>query len=202
MEVKHIVKAEIIKTRNWTESLIKKHLGEADMLKTNPNYKGGAQMKLFLLERVLQVEKSKEFQVDFEKSKRRRIASLNVIKTKTDNLIHNINNLEIVVEKIGFNILLKATIDHYNSRNIFSFINEKTLDTKTKNRLMVNYIRHHLTSYESFLDDINCQVGKLKAYKTLNRRLYDKISEVYPTLKMECSNQLNIKIQRMIFHKR
>jgi hypothetical protein len=198
MEVKHIVKAEIIKTRNWTESMIKKHLGEPDLLKTNPNYKSGAQMKLFLLERVRQVENSKEFQVDFEKSKKRRIAALNMTKTKTDNLIHNINNLEIVVEKIGFYKLLKATIDHYNSRNIFSCINENTLDTKTKNRLMVNYIRHHLTSYESFLDDINCQVGKLKAYKTLNRKLYDKISEVYPTLKMECSNQLNIKLQRMI----
>jgi ribosome-associated protein YbcJ (S4-like RNA binding protein) len=197
MEAKHIVKTEIIKTRNWTESLIKKHLGEPDLLKTNPHYKSGSQMKLFLLERVIQVENSKEFQVDFEKSKRRRIAALNMIKTKTENLIHNINNIEIMVEKIDFYKLLKDTIDQYNSRNIFSWINEKTLDTKTKNRLMVNYIRHHLTSYESFLDTFNCQVGKLKAYKTLNRRIYDKISEVYPTLKMECSNQLNIKLQRM-----
>ena len=31
----------------------------------------------------------------------------------------------------------------------------------------------------------------------LNRRIYDKIAEVYPLLKMECSNQLNIKLQRM-----
>jgi ribosome-associated protein YbcJ (S4-like RNA binding protein) len=197
MEAKHIVKTEIIKTRNWTESLIKKHLGEPDLLKTNPHYKSGSQMKLFLLERVIQVENSKEFQVDFEKSKRRRIAALNMIKTKTENLIHNINNIEIMVEKIDFYKLLKDTIDQYNSRNIFSWINEKTLDNKTKNRLIVNYIRHHLTSYELFLDDITCRVGKLKAYKTLNRRIYDKIAEVYPLLKMECSNQLNIKLQRM-----
>ena len=154
-------------------------------------------MKLFLLERVLQVENSKGFQVDFEKSKKRRAEAIKMVKTKTDNLIDNINNLEVVVEKIDFNKLLKATINQYNSRNIFSWINEKTLDNKTKNRLIVNYIRHHLTSYESFLDDITCQVGKLKAYKTLNRRIYDKISEVYPTLKLECSNQLNIKLQRM-----
>ncbi len=197
MEVKHIVKTEITKTRNWTESLIKKHLGEPDLLKTNPHYKNGSQMKLFLLERVLKVENSKEFQDDFEKSKRRRAGAIKMVKTKTDNLINNINNLEVVVEKIDFHKLLKATINQYNSRNIFSWINEKTLDNKTKNRLIVNYIRHHLTSYESFLDDIACQVGKLKAYKTLNRRIYDKISEVYPTLKMECSNQLNIKLQRM-----
>ena len=197
MEVKHIVKSEIIKTRNWTESLIKKHLGEPDLLKTNPHYKSGSQMKLFLIERVLKVENSKEFQDDFEKSKRRRAGAIKMVKTKTDNLIDNINNLEVVVEKIDFNKLLKATINQYNSRNIFSWINEKTLDNKTKNRLIVNYIRHHLTFYESFLDDITCQVGKLKAYKTLNRRIYDKISEVYPTLKMECSNQLNIKLQRM-----
>ena len=150
MEAKHIVKTEIIKTRNWTESLIKKHLGEPDLLKTNPHYKSGSQMKLFLLERVIQVENSKEFQVDFEKSKRRRIAALNMIKTKTENLIHNINNIEIMVEKIDFYKLLKDTIDQYNSRNIFSWINEKTLDNKTKNRLIVNYIRHHLTSYELF----------------------------------------------------
>jgi hypothetical protein len=197
MEAKHIVKSEIIKTRNWTESLIKKHLGESDLLKTNPRYKSGSQMKLFLLERVLKVENSKEFQVDFEKSKRRRAGAIKMVKTKTDNLIDNINNLEVVVEKIDFYKLLNDTINQYNSRNIFSWINEKTLDNKTKNRLLVNYIRHHLTSYESFLDDINCQVGKLKAYKTLNRRIYDKIAEVYPLLKKECSNQLNIKLQRM-----
>jgi hypothetical protein len=197
MEAKYIVKTEIIKTRSWTETLIKKHLGEPDLLKSNPHYKGGSQMKLFLLERVIKVENSKEFQVDFEKSKKRRSGAIKMVKTKTDNLIDHINNLEIVVEKIDLHKLLNATINQYNSRNVFSWMNEKTLDIKTKNRLMVNYIRHHLTSYESFLDDINFQVGKLKAYKTLNRRIYDKIAEVYPLLKIECSNQLNLKLQKM-----
>ena len=197
MEVKYISQSEIIKSRNWTIGLIKKHLIEPDLIKSNPHYKGSNKMRLFLLERVDLIENSSEFMSDYEKSIKRKENSLKMIKTKTDNLIDSITHLEIVLEKIENKRLLNYAIDHYNSRNFWNWMEKNSLDAKTKERLIVNYIRHELTSYECVLGALKCKVGKLKGYELLNRKIYDKIGEIYPFLKKECLNQMNNKLQRM-----
>jgi hypothetical protein len=69
-------------------------------------------------------------------------------------------------------------------------------DARFLERILVNYIRHQLTIYESELEEIYGKVGNDDGYKLLNNKIYDKISEVYPSLKNECNRQLSLKFER------
>lgn len=50
-----------LKSRGWTDSLIKTFLGEPDKLARNPHYSSSAPMRLYLLERVEAVERTPAF---------------------------------------------------------------------------------------------------------------------------------------------
>ena len=67
-------------------------------------------------------------------------------------------------------------------------------DSVFLNRVIVNYLRHNLSNYDSKLDDIFGKVGKSEAYRIINTKIYAKIAEVYPVLKDECDNQLMSKL--------
>jgi hypothetical protein len=57
--------------RFWTDSLIKKFLGEPDKLGINPHYRTGPRVRLYNLKRVVDVEKSPEFKEAFVASQKR-----------------------------------------------------------------------------------------------------------------------------------
>jgi hypothetical protein len=58
----------------WTPTAIKKFLGEPDKLIRNPVYRNGPQMRMFLTERVEQIEATDEWKA-WEESNRRRSAA-------------------------------------------------------------------------------------------------------------------------------
>ena len=72
MVKKELISASGLKwERFWTDSLIKKFLGEPDKLGINPHYRTGPKVRLYNLKRVVEVERTKEFQEAFITSQKR-----------------------------------------------------------------------------------------------------------------------------------
>ena len=66
--------------RYWTDSLIKKFLGEPDKLGMNPVIRTGPKVRFYNLKRVVDVERTPEFQEAFTKSQKRSKQSKTVSK--------------------------------------------------------------------------------------------------------------------------
>ena len=66
--------------RYWTDSLIKKFLGEPDKLGMNPVIRTGPKVRFYNLKRVVDVERTPEFQEAFIKSQKRSKQSTTVSK--------------------------------------------------------------------------------------------------------------------------
>jgi hypothetical protein len=65
-----------LKTRGWTATAIRQFLGEHDEQRPNPQYPGAAPMRLYLTERVLEAEATKDFRAWREASDRRRASRM------------------------------------------------------------------------------------------------------------------------------
>lgn len=194
MKKEFITKTEIKTRRKWTESLIVKYLPEPDLIKNNPVFRGTTEMKLYKVSRIDEIEKSEMFLIDFQKTTLRRERSKKMVRTKTDNLLNKISNISISVEEYNRQELIKLVIDSYNQRNNHKEpISQRETDQATMERLMVNYIRHQLTSYDYILMELYSKVGKEHAYKLLNKRIYKSIGDVYPYLIEECALQIMAK---------
>jgi hypothetical protein len=194
MTKEFITKTEIKTRRKWTESLITKYLPDPDLIKNNPMFRGASEMKLYKVSRIDEIEKCELFLIDFQKTSLRRKKSKKMVNTKTDNLLNKISNISISVKEYNRQELVKMVIDSYNQRNNHKEpISQRETDQTTMERLMVNYIRHELTSYDDILMELYSKTGKEQAYKLLNERIYKSIGEVYPYLIEECALQIITK---------
>jgi len=194
MTKEFITKTEIKTRRKWTESLITKYLPDPDLIKNNPMFRGASEMKLYKVSRIDEIEKCELFLIDFQKTSLRRKKSKKMVNTKTDNLLNKISNFSISVKEYNRQELIKMVIDSYNQRNNHKEpISQRETDQTTMERLMVNYIRHELTSYDDILMELYSKTGKEQAYKLLNERIYKSIGEVYPYLIEECALQIITK---------
>lgn len=72
--VKYITKSTL-KTRGWTDSLIKHFLPKPHKNKKNPHYSCAAPMCLYSLYIVEIIEKTEEFCIKFEKVKKRKLGA-------------------------------------------------------------------------------------------------------------------------------
>lgn len=116
-----------------------------------------------------------------------------------------INTWKINLEHKDLKVIEKNAICSYNQfkqersdeseEENYDFIpaNSKS-DRIFLNRIIVNYLRHNLSDYDSKLGDIFGRVGTSEAYRIINEKIYSKIAEVYPELKDECDNQLMRKL--------
>jgi len=196
-EKTHYTKTTLIKHRGWTEKAIKLFLGEHDKEGRNPYYSSASPTKLYLIKRVEKKEKSKEFKDFKNKNNSRKNGSKKSIETKKKKITEFITNLNIDIKKQKFSIIKKEAIESYNEfKEDISFeigfdFQKATLssDKQFLNRIIVNYIRHNLSEYDYRLQEIFGKVGKQEAYKLLNKKIYNKIAEIYPQLKQECNNQ-------------
>ena len=80
--------------------------------------------------------------------------------------------------------------DNYQSNSMAS----EDSDDAFLSRIMVNYIRHDLSSYEERLDMLFGRVGKREAYRILLKKIYKAIKKAYPSLADECNRQLSRKL--------
>jgi len=195
---KRYISKEELKARGWTESMIKLLLGNPDDTVKNPYY-GNNPVKLYLAKRVNRIENSAVFFRLREMSVENHKAMKKVAKMEEKELLEYIDSIEIKVEKLDMKKIKKLAIEEYNIHQAEfghvenMILDEKYLDNAFLSRIMVNYIRHNLTSYEDLLEELRGKEGKYEAYTKLKNKILEKIAEVYPELKEECNRQMLIK---------
>ena len=187
----------------FTKAMIKKLL-PSPIEKPNPFYKSAAPMKMFNKDDVEKVMQTDAYKLEYEKSQKRKSAAAKAVKTKEEALFKEVSEMSesIRVKVIPDDKLINNAIISYNNhlrekaerngdygriyRNSPKDIPEETL-----HRLVVNYIRHHLTTYDKSLLKLKGKVGKQEGYVTYKEVILQKIALAYPKYKDECQRQIN-----------
>lgn len=183
MEQIFITKTQLKDRIGWSEACIKLFDLNHDKEAINPIYRKASPVKLFLLDKIEQIESSEQFKEFEKKNFIRRKSMLKVSENKRNELLEYINNLEIIVPNFDKNYLIKVSCDHYNSYN-FDKVWNRTPATKDSDevflsRICTNYLRHNMTNYESELEKLFGKVGKYEAYNLLKTKINSAIFEKY-----------------------
>lgn len=187
----YLTKSEL-KHRGWTESMIKKLLGQPDSTKKNPYYKSAAPMCLYEVGRVNAAESTKEFKEYQDKKKTRSEASKKAIETKIQKAMKFACDVEIKVPEMSFEKAVEMACESYNDfhmeisiRNGSDFIlaepyksNEDFLFRITK-----NFLQNECTEYDDLLSTMYGKTGIQEAHDILQKRVNDEIIRVYPQLR-------------------
>ena len=198
-EIEYINKS-LVKQRGWTESMIKKFLGDADAEKDNPMYRSAPPMKLYAMSRVLATESEDSFVARKAKAESRSNKMKNVADMKKHELMEQIDKMELKIKVISEDSLIKNAIKNYNDfhemmemeRNNFSFDYATPKSDKIfLERIEVNYIRHNLTKYDTALETMAGRIGIHEAVTKIKFMILDAISEKYPYLSRACTLQKN-----------
>lgn len=216
-KVATITKSEL-KKRGWTDAMITRFLPEPDETKPNPHYRHAADMKLYQVKRVVRIEKTKRFITASELAvKRKASAKVAVVTRKKNAPIRRkkyVDEVSISVEICDREQLIMLACESYNDRKTYCEAafwdrreraelrgehweagnnfhwTEATLDSGKNflDRICVNYVRHHLTTYDDHVDKLERMNGDGQ-FGRLKRRVLSVISESYPWLAEECERQ-------------
>lgn len=184
-----------LKKRGWTQKLISTFVPTPDETRRNPLYRSAPPMKLYLKNRIESIENSEEYREMWKKVQSAKRASKKGVDTKRQKLIDLVSKVKITVD-LDSNVLINA-IDSYNEfqsakewRGYSVRYASVNSDSSFLQRIQVNYIRHNLTQYDEYVDDLYRRVGKHEAYRLLKNRTLSEIAKVYPHLYDECNNQM------------
>lgn len=203
LKEKMITQSTIIHTYGWTKSLISKFL-PAPKLVQNPYYKSASPMQLWKEEEVKQIMQTKEFQDAIEKTKKRKESAAKAVSTKKAVLeketMDFLNSIQVKV--LPDKLLIEKTLEskrawyEVNQLERYGYIDPSDIpdvdavDEDTLNRWVVNYIRHNLVRYDSFLNKIHGKVGVQDAYIDTKISILEKIAKSYPKYAKECQRQV------------
>ena len=192
-----------LKAQGWTDNALLKFLPIHDKETKNPYYSKASPMRLYLISRVKEVENTDAYKLFFEKNRGRVAGARNAVTTKKNLLLNEVLSWEISLKEKPLKSLIQNAIHSYNkfheelqSERGHEF-NAASLssDKSFLERITVNYIRHNLSHYDNKLEQLFGKVGKNEAYSILNKKIYSKIEEKYPTLSVECKRQLSKKLE-------
>jgi hypothetical protein len=106
-----------LKERGWTDTLIEKFLPHPDETQTNPIYTSSSPMRLYRLERVEQMEASKDFIASQSRTAARKRAAQKGIETKRRKLMQYIDTLHFpVLPLASTEELIDIACSNYNRR--------------------------------------------------------------------------------------
>ena len=201
--------AGLKKQRGWTDKMIKQFLpAEPDHEAQNPHYRHGIPMRLYLRSRILGIERRKAFKAFVAQNQGRVAGARKAVETKEERTLATVRGWTISLKVMLPDELSKRALQSYNSHQQdramrrqdqgrdYDEPNEAKLEgcePAFLQRITVNFLRHNLTSYEEKLERLYGKIGTKKAYIALNKKIYDKIAEIYPHLADECRQQLDRK---------
>ncbi len=174
-----ICASELIKTRSWTNSLIKRFLPTPDDTKTNPIFKSAAPMKLYNINKVKRIERSRAFIDAMEVAQMKKDSALKATETKKAKTFKTIENLNFNIPDIDKEKLIQRAINHYEAYHDTSV---HYADEEFINRIVTNYLRHNCTKYDNVLDRLYGYVGKQEAHDIIKQKVNDAIKDTYTWL--------------------
>jgi len=188
-----------LKLRGWTDTLIKNFLGDPDRTAENRHYKSGPPVRLYKLSRVEAVESSDEFKQAHGKAQERSRRQKAVAQEQSKKLLQKVSEMPITVDLLPLDKVLDDAIRHFNAHPKRERDNrgaDKGSDQPFLDRIMVNHIRHNLTHYDKFLDEVERKTAAMDARELINQRIYDAIAQEYPDLGTECDRQFIEKVRQ------
>lgn len=174
-----------LKSRGWTDSLIRKFLEEHDETRPNPKYSNaGSPMKLYRRDRVERIEKSEEFREAKRKADDRKVSAKKAVETKLKKMQDYLDNLIIEVPKMKKETLIAAARQNSYLLDLPDHVEF------SDERNCVNFLRHCETKYESELANIAGKTGASDAYYEIKEKVLNAIAEQYDWLVEECDRQI------------
>ena len=179
-----------LKERGWTESLVRKLLGDPDEKACNPHYICAAPQRLYLRTRVKKVEASSIFETEIVEVRKRKEKAKMVAEKRRCKFLEDVKkSIKFQVKVLEDSELIRRACDHYNAGDS-EFLASPKSSQEFLDRTCVNYLRHCLTDYDEQLDNLRGQVGVDEARLIVQEAVYDAIWKSYPHFMEECDRQL------------
>lgn len=190
-----------LKERGWTAALVKKFLDPPDDTRPNPHDKSASAMRLSTVSRVEAAEKCADWKTASNRARARSEVGKAVAARKAAEQVKAAEHLPITVTHLPLDQLRSRAIASYNlfheevlweRGHDYERASEQS-DPLEKERITVNDIRHHLTEYETHLEEVAGQVGVSEAGRVIRRRVYAQIAAHYPEYAEECRRQIQAR---------
>jgi hypothetical protein len=181
-----------LRKRGWTDSLVERFLPECQATMTNPHYKTGPRIKLYVVARVQAIEASAAFQAAAERAKPRREASKRAAVTRKSRLTELIDRIAVAVPRFDWQTLIAKACKQYHVQATGPApptAREAEGRAVRLERLAVDYLRHVIMLNHRYVADRRGRLGVRLARTEFMRKVYDAIAETYPALKHECDRQ-------------
>jgi hypothetical protein len=183
--------ASKLKERGWTDALIRKLLGMPDDYAANFVYPGGAPVRLYRLDRVVEIEASIEFREAKEKSTKRQAASVKAMDTKRETALKWLAALDgpklppaprAEITRLAVNWFNEAHAWRGDCQRWFT-------GNESENYLaaiVVDYVIHQLHDYETKLQRAIGKVPHADDLAIIRAKILDAIGAAFPWLASEC----------------
>lgn len=194
-----------LKERGWTDTSIKKFLGNPDRKGKNRKGKRG-KVTLYFKDRVHETESTPQFKEWKTKSEARSQASLKAAEKKRQETLDKVTSrLDSIDLKDEYKHLTRDELRKKASESFLTleqrrearsngkYIAEQITSRRTGaffSRIETNYLRHEGTIYDEELKEYFNATGVGQAIDMVRERVYDTIATYYPHLAGECEKQL------------
>lgn len=205
-ELRHThVSAAGLRARGWTAGMVRRLLGEPDLLRANPYFRSAPPTRLYAVERVETAEASDEFRASSAAAARRSAPAKAAARRRRRELLARIAAEPIDVPRLAPDRLAALAVEHRNrldeaqayerEGHVPDPATVESADPSALARWKVNYLRHQLTRYDELLDGMYGSTGRAAAEGLLRGRVYTAIAEAYPHLAQECERQLYERVR-------
>ena len=182
-----------LKERGWSDDLIEQLLPPPIVCR-NPYYR---KLNMYLWKEydVLKAERQPEFTAHLKRRSVHQKRAQAAVRTKYKKMEERLSRaIEMIkVEEADYLQVVDDAVAAKQEWYDMTGQYDRTVrgaDQKTIERWTVNYIRHNLTTYDSFLYSAKGKTGISFAYPLYRKAVLEKIAEVYPWLYGECVRQM------------
>lgn len=176
----------------FTDRLMAKWLGEPDALVDNPHYKSAAPMRLHRIGKILLLRRVEEAERDLADVADKRLARSEsarlAARTRAQQWITRFETVKVRYYFTGMS--LRQVEDQARQRRGMRAKEWEDTDILTRHRWMVNTLRHEQTDYDQILAfDLPPGRAGAECYRTLKRRILNRIGAEFPQLANEAAAQ-------------
>lgn len=182
--------------------MIRELLGEPDERRPNPRYPTHAHMRLYLLSRVEEAERTDAFFELLDQSEKRKEAGVKAgakaRETRLARTTSQVEGLEIVLPKLEQDELIRQACESYNAwAESQGAERERATPQRDEwflQHISVNFLRHGVPGYRELYGSLLKQPGAAEGRRQLDERIYQAIARMYPDLTAACETQNKRKL--------
>lgn len=192
-------KSALINEYGWTHSLIRRFLPTPDKYGRN-RHNRKRKSSLYFIDKVNRIQMTREFDSALHDTKMRRKGCAKAIETKRQRLAEGVRHLVVQVQFLEHDILVEKACEYLsekieNDSSLRSFIippvNPKKLDKDFLDCILVDYIRHGLTTFSGGFGQLRGKPIKgLNVHERKKEKALGEIAKAYPFLSQECDRQI------------